>query len=90
MMGTLAVELAKRGIQSHEDVYRAEVAGDIENVDGVLKITRLKVDYHLMVNPGKEDAAKEAMKEYLIHCPSAQTVMGCIEIQDELHLTTKD
>ncbi|MBC7360119.1 MAG: OsmC family protein [Desulfacinum sp.] len=90
MMGTLAVELAKRGIQSHKDVYRAEITGDIEDVEGVLKITRLKVDYYLKVKPGKEESAREAMKEYLVHCPAAQTVIGCIDIRDELHLTIAD
>ncbi len=87
-MGTLAMELAKRGIRSHESVYRAEITGDIEDVDGVLKITRISVDYHLTVEPGKEAAAQEAMEAYLVKCPGAQSVIGCIAIEHRLHLST--
>ena len=47
MMGTLAAALARKGIKTPEDLYRAEVEGDIENVNGVLKITQIRVDYHL-------------------------------------------
>ena len=47
MMGTLAAALARKEIRTSEDLYRAEVEGDIENVNGVLKITQIRVDYHL-------------------------------------------
>ncbi len=85
-MGTLAAALAKKKIRSHKEVYRAEVAGDIEDVDGVLKITRIKVSYRLKVPKEDRDAAMEAFGEYLSLCPAAQSVIGCIDIQHRLHL----
>ncbi|MEJ2723098.1 MAG: hypothetical protein P8175_00375 [Deltaproteobacteria bacterium] len=46
MMGTLAKFLADRKIRTKSDLYRAEVTGDIEEINGVLKITRIHVDYY--------------------------------------------
>ena len=82
MMGTLAASLAGKKIKTFEDVYRADVEGDIENVNGVLKITTIRVKYHLKVNPDQKDAAREAFGTYLSGCPAAQSVMGCIKIED--------
>ena len=84
MMGTLAGVLAGKKIPTPEDRYWADVEGDIENVNGVLKITRIKVTYHLKVPAGKRDEAREALSSYLVRCPAAQSVIGCIQIQDDL------
>ena len=84
MMGTLATALAGKKIPTPEERYWAEVEGDIENVDNVLKITRIRVRYHLRVDPEKTADAKEAFSSYLIRCPAAQSVLGCIEIKDDL------
>ena len=46
-MGTLATVLASRNIPTYEALYWADVEGDIENVDRVLKITTIRVKYHL-------------------------------------------
>jgi organic hydroperoxide reductase OsmC/OhrA len=84
MMGTLATVLAGKKIFTREDRYRAEVQGDIENVNGVLKITRIHVTYRLKVPAGQTEAAREAFSSYLHLCPAAQSVIGCIDIMDEL------
>ncbi len=86
MMGTLASGLAKRQIPTHEERYWAEVEGDIENVQGVLKITQIRVSYHLKVPPGKREEAQEAFSSYLTSCPAAQTVMGCIDLKDDIQI----
>jgi len=85
-MGTLAAALARKEIKTSEDRYWAEVEGDIENVNGVLKITQIRVDYHLGTADEKADAAREAFASYLASCPAAQSVIGCIEIKDNLIL----
>jgi organic hydroperoxide reductase OsmC/OhrA len=84
MMGTLARFLAEKQIPTPEDRYWAEVEGDIENVNKVLKITQIRVKYHLEVPKGKEEDAKNAFSAYLPSCPAAQSVTGCIQIQDRL------
>ena len=84
MTGTLASFLAERQIPTPEDQYRAEVEGDIEDVNNVLKITQIRVKYYLKVVEGKAKEAREAFSSYLTSCPAAQSVIGCIQIKDEL------
>jgi len=84
MMGTLAGGLAGKRIPTPEDHYWADVEGDIENVNGVLKITRIRVNYHLKIPAEKAADAREAFSSYLVRCPAAQSVIGCIQIQDRL------
>ena len=84
MMGTLATVLAKKQIPTPEDLYWADVEGDIENVNNVLKITQIRVKYHLKVPREKTEETKEAFSSYLISCPAAQSVIGCIQIKDDI------
>jgi hypothetical protein len=58
--------------------------GDIENVAGVLKITTIRVKYHLKATVDKVDDARECFSNYITRCPAAQSVIGCIRIEDEL------
>ncbi|MGZ3537981.1 MAG: hypothetical protein ACXVAB_08115 [Thermodesulfobacteriota bacterium] len=84
MMGTLARFLAEKKIATPEELYWADVEGDIENVNRVLKITQIRVNYHLKLNPKKVPEAREAFSSYLTSCPAAQSVIGCIDIKDQL------
>ncbi|MBT8407867.1 MAG: OsmC family protein [Deltaproteobacteria bacterium] len=86
MMGTLAVVLAGKKIRTFEHLYRAEVTGDIEDVEGVLKITRIKVHYFLKVPEEKRQDANEALNNYLRLCPAAQSVIDSIDISHEMSL----
>lgn len=83
-MGTLAAVLAGKKIKTFRDQYKAEVTGDIEDVNGVLKITRINVSYWLKLPKNKRAEAKEALETYLTLCPGAQSVIGCIDINHEL------
>jgi len=85
-MGTLAALLAGKKIPTPEDRYWADVRGDIENCDGVLKITRIGVTYHLKIQDDKAADAREAFSSYLMRCPAAQSVIGCIRIEDDLRI----
>ncbi len=87
-MGTLAGVLARKEILTPEERYWVAVEGDIENVNGILKITQIRVTYNLTVDEDKESDAREAFSTYLTRCPAAQSVIGCIEIRDELLLHT--
>jgi len=87
MMGTLATVLAKKKIRTFKGRFVATVTGDIKSVDGVLKITRIKVYYALKVEPEKKEDVHLAMAEYLVKCPAAQSVIGCIDITDEMTMT---
>ncbi len=86
MMGTLAAELAGKGIRTHKEVYRAETTGDIEDIGGILKITRIDVTYFLKVPEEKKDEARQTFESYISSCPAAQSVIGCIEIRHSLNM----
>ena len=86
MMGTLAAVLAKKKIRTFQDRYKATVSGDIEDVEGVLKITRIRVKYWLKAPEIQHKAAKDSLDNYLTLCPAAQSVIGCIDINHELEL----
>ncbi len=84
MMGTLASVLATRKIRTHTDRFRAEVEGDIRAVDGILKITDIRVRYVLKVPPDQRGDARWGFENYLEKCPAAQSVVGCIRIHHEI------
>ncbi len=84
MTGTLARFLAERKIPTPEDRYWVDVEGDIENVNNILKITQIRVKYHLKAPSEKVQQAREAFSIYLKECPAAQSVIGCINIKDDL------
>ena len=83
-MGTLARFLAEKKIPTPEELYWADAEGDIENVNGVLKITQIRVKYHLKVPRAKIGEVEEAFSSYLTSCPAAQSVIGCINIKDDI------
>ncbi len=87
MMGTLATVLAGKKIPTYGDRFRADVEGDIEDVGGVLKITKIRVKYSLRVPPGKTGEAREALANYQEKCPAAMSVKGAIAIEDSAEIT---
>ena len=83
-MGTLAKVLAGKNIETPKDRYQAKVEGIIEDVDGVLKITRIHVNYILKAGSDQEKDAKAALAVYLLKCPGAASVRDCIEITHDI------
>ncbi len=67
----------------------AEVSGDIEDVDNVLKITRIHLNYRLTVPLGATEVVQRAMKSYAAKCPAYQSVKGCIQCTWEANITEK-
>ena len=67
-----------RGIAAAENLV-AQVEGDIEDVDGVLKITRIRLHYRFNIPADSRDKADRALATYADKCPAYQSVKGCIE-----------
>ncbi|UCH22281.1 MAG: OsmC family protein [Deltaproteobacteria bacterium] len=86
MMGTFARVLGAKKIRTFQDRFKANVTGDIEDVNGVLKITQINVQYWLKLPPEKRQDAKEALDNYIHLCPGAQSVVGCINLNHELKM----
>jgi uncharacterized OsmC-like protein len=82
----MAAVLATRGIRTHADRFRSEVEGDIRNVEGILRITDIRVRYTLKVPADREEDARWALGHYIEKCPAAQSVTGCINIDHDLKI----
>jgi uncharacterized OsmC-like protein len=67
-----------RGIKSDENLV-AQVEGDIEDVDGVMKITRIRLHYRFRIPAETRDKVDRLLETYAEKCPAYQSVKGCIE-----------
>ena len=61
-------------------MLKARVEGDVEAVDRVLRISRMRVHYDIRVPKGSRDAAQRAVDTHEQKCPAATSVRGCIPI----------
>ena len=61
---------------------KAVIEGFSENVDGVFKITRIRVEYHLTTKDEKAQEARDALDVYIGSCPAARSAIRCIGIKD--------
>ena len=67
-----------RGIKSDENLV-AQVEGDIEDVDGVMRITRIRLRYRFQAPAGSRETVDRLLASYAEKCPAYQSVQGCIE-----------
>jgi uncharacterized OsmC-like protein len=66
-----------RGIPSAENLT-ADVEGDIAEVDGVLRITEIRLQFRIEIPPGTRDKAERAVQTYADKCPAYQSLKNCI------------
>ncbi len=69
-----------RQISADDGRVTAKVEGDIEDVDGVLRIARIRVDYRLRIPAGKAEPAQRAVDTHAEKCPAYNSVRGCIPV----------
>jgi uncharacterized OsmC-like protein len=67
-----------RGTQSANNLV-AQVEGDIEDVDGVMKITKIRLRYRFKVPAGSREKVDRVLASYAEKCPAYQSVKGCID-----------
>jgi uncharacterized OsmC-like protein len=67
-----------RGIQSANNLV-AQIEGDIEDVDGVMRITKIRLHYRFRIPPSTRDKVDRVLASYAEKCPAYQSVKGCIE-----------
>jgi organic hydroperoxide reductase OsmC/OhrA len=65
----------------------AEVEGDVEAVDRVLRIARMRVRYQVKIPKGTREAAERALATHAEKCPAAMSVRGCIPIDITADIT---
>ena len=67
-----------RGVKSADNLV-AQVEGDIEDVDGVLKITRIRLHHRFRIPAGTREKVERVLASYAEKCPAYQSVKGGIE-----------
>jgi uncharacterized OsmC-like protein len=77
-----------RGIASANNLV-AQVEGDIDDVDGVLKIARIRLHYRLHIPPGSREKVDRLLASYAEKCPAYQSVKGCIECSWDAEIEEK-
>lgn len=66
---------------------RAQVEGDVEAVDRVLRIARMRVRYEIHIPKGLREAADRAVATHPVKCPAAMSVRDCIPIEITADIT---
>ena len=67
-----------RGVRSAGNLT-ADVEGDIEDVGGVMRITKVRLRYRFRVPAGIREKIERVLDSYAEQCPAYQSVKGCIE-----------
>ncbi|MBW2632821.1 MAG: OsmC family protein [Deltaproteobacteria bacterium] len=57
----------------------ADVEGDVEDVDGVLKITKIRLKYSFKAPAALLEKAERALSAYAELCPAYQTVKDSVD-----------
>ena len=55
-------------------------------MDGVLKITNIRLRYRLKIPPGTREKLDRALQSYADKCPAYQSVKGCIDCFWNVHV----
>ncbi len=90
MTGTLGRALEARGIPSYPEKLASEVEGDIEDVEGIMTITAIRVHYRARIPKGKRAEAERALAFHERGCPAAMSVKGCIQVTYTADLLEED
>ena len=90
LIGTLGGALKARGIDGSGGRLTADAAGEVVvDPDGVLRLRRIDIVYHLMADEEQRAAAERAHAFHAAHCPNARSVAAAIDIVTELELIAR-
>lgn len=65
----------------------ADVEGDIEDVDGVIRVTSIRIHYRLKIPRGSREKAERALETYARSCPAYMSVRDCIGVASSAEMT---
>ncbi|MDG2041162.1 MAG: OsmC family protein [Ilumatobacter sp.] len=83
----MARALEVRDIPVPRENLQAAVEGDIEAVDKVLRITRIRVRYRIRIPAGMREKAQRAVDTHPTKCPAANSIRGCIDLDISAEIT---
>jgi uncharacterized OsmC-like protein len=81
LTGTLAGALEARGISTTPEHLEASTEATIEEIDGKLLLTNVKVHYRIRPPKDKRDAVERALEIHDSRCPVSESVRRGITIE---------
>lgn len=85
--GTLTGALEVRQIPAPPEKLETLVEGDIEEVDGTLRITKIRVHHKIRIPHARRDAAERAVASHPKKCPAAVSIQGAIALEVTAEIT---
>jgi organic hydroperoxide reductase OsmC/OhrA len=87
MAGTLGGALAARGIGIAPDKLKTKVEADIEQVERMIVLSRVRLAYDLTVPRGKRTEAERAVQVHHHGCPIYQSFQRGIQVEWTANIT---
>jgi organic hydroperoxide reductase OsmC/OhrA len=81
MMGTLNGALEVRGIKLAPDAISATGTGVNDLVNGLVRLTEIRVHYDLRIPAGTRDAVDRALARHQEKCPTATSLAAAVAIR---------
>lgn len=90
MLGTLNGALEVRGITLAPDAISASGTGVNELVNGIVRLTSIKVHYRLTIPAGTREAVDRALSRHQEKCPTAVSLAAAIAISWTADITEQE
>jgi hypothetical protein len=80
MLGTLNGALEVRGIELEPNAISASATGVNELVNGLVRLTEIRIHYRLRIPPGTREPVDRALSRHQEKCPTATSLQAAIGI----------
>lgn len=81
MLGTLNGALEARGIKLEPDAISASATGVNDLVNGLVRLTEIRVHYRLRIPPGTRESVDRALSRHQEKCPTATSLAAAVGIR---------
>jgi organic hydroperoxide reductase OsmC/OhrA len=90
MLGTLNGALEVRGIKLASDAISASATGVNELVNGLVRLTEIRIRYRLSIPAGTREPADRALARHQEKCPTAMSLAAAIAISWTADIAEQD
>jgi hypothetical protein len=80
MLGTLSGALEVRGIKLPPDALSASATGVNDIVDGIIRLTSIRIEYRLRIPPEARETVQRALSRHQEKCPTAVSLAPAVAI----------
>jgi uncharacterized OsmC-like protein len=80
MLGTLNGALEVRGIKLEPNAISASATGVNDLVNGLVRLTEIRVQYRLRIPPGTRESVDRALSRHQEKCPTAMSLQAAVQI----------